>query len=483
MRIFGWQIILLILIVFGNSLQLLAQSSCSGNTPTDTVNLSSKADSVWLSTSKGRNGTCCSGGNNCIQFIVTLSANAEAIVLEIASGATPPGALTYTVNCGTPTAIGAKFCVTGQGPHYITFCKNGGNSNQYRIRSIPKPMVQANFATRVGCNSKIVASGFQENTIQWRSITNGTTYQSTIQCTSGCDTTMITTPNNPPSFIDYEVSGTPTGACSGVFARDTVRVSFVGSMSVNISTSNTVICNGSTSSTITANAAGGNPPYTYLWSNGQTTQSISVTAGTYTVSVSDVTACPNTSAQIVITNDNDNTVSAGTDRTICQQNFPIVLAGISTQGATWVGGNGAFSPNRTTLNASYTPSSAELTTGSVQLILQGNACSHCPALKDTVVFILKTSPQPSITGNASVCGVLNQVENYSVEFVSNDNYNWTVNGGQIISTNQNSISIRWNAYGTYLLQLKQSRPNGCEVTNTRTINVSANPVTPSIHRD
>lgn len=463
--------------------QAQSQSQCNGNTPTYTLDLSSKADSIWISPLSGRNGSCCSGGNNCVQFIVKLSANAEAIVLQIESGAAPSGSLTYTVNCGTPTAIGQKFCVTGQGPHSITFCKNGGNQNTYRITSIPKPMVQANFATRVGCNSKITASGFQESTIQWKAITNGTTYQSTIQCTSGCDTTIITTPNNPPAYIDYEVSGTPTGACSGVFARDTVRVSFVGSMSVNVTASNTVICKGSTSATITANVTGGNPPYTYLWSNGQTTQSINVPTGTYSVSVSDVTSCPNTSAQIIITNDNDNTVNAGSDRTICQQDFPIVLAGTSTQGATWVGGNGTFSPNRTTLNASYTPSASELTTGSVQIILQGNACSHCPALKDTVLFTLKTSPQPSINGSASVCGVLNQVENYSVDFVTNDTYNWTVNGGQIVSSSQNTISIRWNSYGTYQLQLKQSRPNGCEVTKSKTINVSATPVTPLIHRD
>ncbi len=467
------------------SLSSMAQTQCSGGTPSFNVNLSTKSDSVWLSSSVERDGTCCSGGNNCVEFIVTLSPNAEAIVLEIASGAQPSGSLTYTVNCGTPTNIGQKFCVTGQGPHSITFCKNGGNVNVYRIRSIPRPMVSANFTTRIGCNSLIAASGFQESTIQWRAITNGTTYQSTITCTSACDSTTIVTPSNPPAFIDYEVSGTPTGACSGVFARDTVRVSFVGSISSSITPSNNVVlCKGTTSTTLTANVVGGNPPYSYLWSNGATTQSITVGAGSYSVNISDITSCPNTSASVNVSIDNDNTVNAGSDRTICAHEFPIVLSASSTQGGTWIGGNGTFSPNRNIVNASYTPTNAEVLAGNLSLIFQGNACSHCPSLKDTVNFVLKTSPIPSISGVSSVCGVLNQTESYSVDMVVNDDYQWTCTGGQFqTTTNQNTISIRWNAYGTFQLQLTQTRPNSCEVVVSKTVNVSETPITPSIQRD
>lgn len=477
-------LIFIISYFFYNS-PLLAQSQCDGSTPKFTINLSAKADSIWLSSNVGRAGNCCSGGSNCVEFIVTLSANAEAIVLEIASGAQPSGSLSYTVNCGTPTQIGEKFCVTGQGPHSISFCKSGNNDNVYRIISIPKPLVSANLTTRLGCNSNISAQGFQESTIQWKSITNGTTYQSTIQCTSGCDTTTILTPSNPPAYIDYEVSGTPTGACSGVFARDTVRVSFVGSISSSISpSSNIVLCRGTTTTTLTANASGGNPPYTYLWSNGATTQSIVVGSGSYDVNISDSTSCPNISSSVIVSIDADNTVNAGADDTYCSHTFPIVLNGSSTQGGTWLGGEGVFSPNRATLNASYTPSNAELNAGTVQLVLQGNACSHCPALRDTVGFILKTSPSPSISGNTLICGVLNQIETYEVDNVLNDGYLWTCNGGQIQgSSTQSVLNIRWNAYGNFSLQLKQTRPNSCEVTKTKSIVISVTPAATQIHRD
>ena len=43
---------------------------------------------------------------------------------------------------------------------------------------------------------------------------------------------------------------------------------------------------------LTANAANGNPPYSYLWSNGQTTQTVLLTiGGSYSVEIEDVNGC------------------------------------------------------------------------------------------------------------------------------------------------------------------------------------------------
>jgi len=56
---------------------------------------------------------------------------------------------------------------------------------------------------------------------------------------------------------------------------------------VNVTTTSS--CDGSNSGTATANATGGWAPYTYLWSNGETTKTISNLApGTYTVTVTDM---------------------------------------------------------------------------------------------------------------------------------------------------------------------------------------------------
>jgi len=51
-------------------------------------------------------------------------------------------------------------------------------------------------------------------------------------------------------------------------------------------------CNGFATGSITANPAGGQGPYTYVWSNGQTSQSITnLLAGLYTVTVTDNLGC------------------------------------------------------------------------------------------------------------------------------------------------------------------------------------------------
>jgi large repetitive protein len=60
-------------------------------------------------------------------------------------------------------------------------------------------------------------------------------------------------------------------------------------LSVSISASNPAICSGS-SVTLTANPSAGTAPYTYAWSTGETTKSISVNkAASYTVAVTDKT--------------------------------------------------------------------------------------------------------------------------------------------------------------------------------------------------
>ncbi|MFD2873808.1 PKD-like domain-containing protein [Mucilaginibacter ximonensis] len=73
-------------------------------------------------------------------------------------------------------------------------------------------------------------------------------------------------------------------------------------LSVNLTATNNVICSG-TPVTLIATPSAGTPGYTYAWSTGETTSSITVNkAGTYTVSVKDNSAsCPSVSNSIIIT--------------------------------------------------------------------------------------------------------------------------------------------------------------------------------------
>lgn len=59
-------------------------------------------------------------------------------------------------------------------------------------------------------------------------------------------------------------------------------------------TVNQIVCNGNANGSVTLNASGGNTPYTYVWSTGSNSNSISsLTPGTYTVTITDNTSCTN----------------------------------------------------------------------------------------------------------------------------------------------------------------------------------------------
>lgn len=107
------------------------------------------------------------------------------------------------------------------------------------------------------------------------------------------------------SWSNGQTSSTATGLGIGTYTvtvQDTKGCSTTANPSISesgatitVASTTTVSCNGGTNGAITTNVSGGTPPYTYLWSNGATTQNISnVAAGTYSVVVTDNGNCQST---------------------------------------------------------------------------------------------------------------------------------------------------------------------------------------------
>ncbi len=68
----------------------------------------------------------------------------------------------------------------------------------------------------------------------------------------------------------------------------------------SIATTVNVTCNGGANGSATGSAAGGTAPYTYSWSNAQTTQTATgLVAGTYTLTVTDATGCKDTAVATI----------------------------------------------------------------------------------------------------------------------------------------------------------------------------------------
>ena len=115
------------------------------------------------------------------------------------------------------------------------------------------------------------------------------------QADDNCSATLSSTHNSGDSF--------PVGTTTVTYtATDASGNTFSCSFDVTITPSDLVLsidpstvicaanisCNGATDGTATANVSGGCLPYTYVWSNGQTTQTATgLGAGTYTVTVTD----------------------------------------------------------------------------------------------------------------------------------------------------------------------------------------------------
>ena len=91
------------------------------------------------------------------------------------------------------------------------------------------------------------------------------------------------------SAATYFLTVTESTGCS---LSTTVVINQPPQLSVTITADQQLACFGDSSLVLTANPTGGSPPYAYLWSNGQTTQSITVPAqGVYSVTVTDMNEC------------------------------------------------------------------------------------------------------------------------------------------------------------------------------------------------
>lgn len=122
-----------------------------------------------------------------------------------------------------------------------------------------------------------------------------------VQTDSLEDTVQFSIPASLPAGT-YSLVVTANGFAS----NPTLFTPFAATASAN----GHIACHGDSSASATITVGGGKTPYTYRWSDGATTSSINnLTAGTYTVTVTDNKGCTSTST-ITITQPNALTVTA-----------------------------------------------------------------------------------------------------------------------------------------------------------------------------
>jgi len=434
----------LLLLLFSPTQKAWAQQ-CDASTPSFRFDLTGKPDSIWTSPNESRSGICCglnprdSPPPRCVEFTFKLDPRAAGINFKIASGAIPSGALEYQIDCGPRYKVGEPICLDGPGPHRLTFCKPGNNPNTYTIESIVAPKASEAIYVSDGCKGIITTTGYNPSTITWTSVPFNATYNAYLDCTAGCPSVNVTARPGYPPYVDYQVSGFPLGSCGGQVSN-IVRAYFISDKKVIILPKDPVICFGGTTARVTANGSGGAPAYVYRWSTGETTQSINVTVGTYWVEIKDISSCPVAYDTVRVTaHPSPVRADAGPDLTACENNPTVNLEGtvqIAT-GGVWSGGTGTFLPDRNTLDASYTPSAAEVTAGTVTLTLTTTGNGTCPPVQDQKVIQIVPSPVINAGGNRSVCA--NNATTTLLGTVSNAT-GGTWSGGTGTFSNRNSLT-------------------------------------------
>lgn len=260
-----------------------------------------------------------------------------------------------------------------------------------------------------------------------------------------------------------------TGGDNAVSALETYSFAGAPPVTAIITGITNVSCFGGNTGSATVDADGGNPPYTYLWNNGQNqSTAINLIAGTYTVTVTGSGGSGTATATAVVTQPPVITLSATPSGSItCTSNTVDVTA---TAGGGVGGFNFSWSNGETGNPAAYSTPGA----GSV-VVTDANGCTK------TATFNISsnlTLPAASASSTAAfTCTTPNIALSGAGSSVGpNFSYAWTAGPGGSIVSGGTTLTPTVSGCATYTLQVS-NLTNGC--TNTASVTPACNVVPPN----
>ncbi|WP_076670043.1 gliding motility-associated C-terminal domain-containing protein [Pontibacter indicus] len=251
--------------------------------------------------------------------------------------------------------------------------------------------------------------------------------------------------------VTLTLESTGNGNCSPV--RSTTRITFY-KMEVNL-TGTPVICNG-TLGTITANVTGAQGALRYRWSNGATTATINgLSAGTYSVTVTDEKGCAITQSFTVTQVTGPADFAATPTNTTCgNANGRIVVNGVT-------GGTAPYTYSKDGANFQTSTTFTGLAVGNHTITVKD--ANGCIVAKS---FTLTNTPGPTAvaaTSNPASC--LNNDGSITAGAVTGGTapYEYSING----TTFQAGTVFTGLASGSYTLRARDA--NGCIITRAVTV--------------
>lgn len=239
---------------------------------------------------------------------------------------------------------------------------------------------------------------------------------------------------------------------NGCTATDNVNITQPAQFSANITAQTDAVCFGGNTGTATVAPSGGNAPYLYLWSNGQTNATATgLAANTYSVTLSDMTGCT-ASTTVTIGQPPQLTavISTYTDVT-CNGNSDGTANATATGGTpsySFLWGNGQNTANATGLSAgaqtvTVTDAAGCTATGSVMI-------TQPAAVTASIFSFTHVSCFGGNNGSATVA---------AAGGTNTFSYQW--------SNGQNSATANNLAAGNYSVTVTDG--NGCSVTVDHTV--------------
>jgi gliding motility-associated-like protein len=167
------------------------------------------------------------------------------------------------------------------------------------------------------------------------------------------------------------------------------------------------------------------------------------------------------------------TVNAGPNIISCTNDPEVTLAGAiggSATSAIWSGGNGTFTPDNTSLDATYTATASEISSGNVILVLTTTNNGGCNAVNDNIQISFVAPPFANFNFTDACLNTASTFTDFSLPGFGNINtWEWNFDNGQTSSI-QNPTQL-YTSPGTYDVQLITSTNTGCTDTVIKEVTV------------
>ncbi len=363
----------------------------------------------------------------------------------------PPSILPATYQWTGPSVVGASNTQTitvGQPGLYTVVITPALGCPVTKTINVPgpsMPVVSATMTQQMSCSGSFGAAA--------ASINGGVAPYSYLWSTGATTSTISNL-----LVGTYTVTVNDAQGCT---SSDTVTITGDATTLVAALTTSAIACFGAQTGSIASNVTVGQAPYTYLWSTGANTSSVTgLAAGTYSVTIRDSVGC-----QVVLTETlgqpDELIASADANPSVICIGDSALIKGVA-QGGTlpytlqWIPGG----------SVDYQFLASPITTTSYQLnVTDANGCKTTANTQ----LLVDATPNADFGVNKTVVDIDNptiEITNLSTDV---NTWNFTLDGQSFY--NESTIRYEFGDLGVYCIHLEVFTNNGCVDTISKCIEV------------